>query len=285
MLCGMREGGSFSFSIISIEQNGDGKPRSLHLLLLILLPTLALCSDNGRALTPPMGWRSWNEFACDADQQTMLDAVAGLTDESRNCADGKPCSLASLGYTDVGLDDCWQLCGAYGPGQNTYHDEHGTPQIDRAKFPNLALFTAAAHARNLTAGWYHNNCRCHDHCTSPLCFAADVDPTVALGFDSVKLDGCGAEEDVALWDALFNHTLRERGGTAGGQAGILIENCHNGQYIKGGGASPWPRPNGTNGARLTNRPYRDAYGEPSARTICIGPVLTSCPCTGACWQT
>ena len=58
--------------------------------------------------------------------------------------------------------------------------------------------------------------RCHDHCTSPVCFAADVNATLALGFDSVKLDGCGAEEDVALWAELFNHSVRVAGSTAGG---------------------------------------------------------------------
>ena len=227
----------------------------------LVLPLSVFASDNGRAIRPPMGWRSWNQFACSADQNTMMDAIKGLVDESRLCRDGKPCSLASLGYTDVGLDDCWQACGNYGPDNNTYHDEHGTPQINLTKFPSMLEWTQFAHANNLTAGWYHNNCRCHDHCTSTLCFAADVEATIALGFDSVKLDGCGAEEDVALWSNMFNHSLREKGGTAGGKGGILIENCHNGQYIKGPGASTWPRPNGTHGYRLTNMPYFDAHGE------------------------
>lgn len=60
-----------------------------------------------------------------------------------------------------------------------------------------------------------------------MCFAADVNATLALGFDSVKLDGCGAEEDVALWDQLFNHTVRlmPNSQTSGGMPGMLIENC------------------------------------------------------------
>ena len=41
----------------------------------------------------------------------------------------------------------------------------------------------------------------------------------------------------------------------------MIESCHNGQYIQGKGASSWPQPNGTNGYRLTNVPYKDAHGE------------------------
>lgn len=120
-------------------------------------------------------------------------------------------------------------------------------------------------------GRYHNNCRCHDHCTSPVCFAADVNATLALGFDSVKIDGCGAEEDVALWDALFNHSIRVMQGskTAGGQPGMLIENCHNGLYTKDfGPPSAWPgdhnypwSQNGSAGYNLRNIPYRDEKDE------------------------
>jgi alpha-galactosidase len=241
----------------------------LLLLACLHMPGAALASNNGRAMTPPRGWRSWNQFQCRANQSTMLEAIRGLTDESRTCSDGTPCSLASLGFVDVGLDDCWQLCGKYGPENNTYHDEHGAPVIDTSKFPDMAAWVDAAHAKGLTAGWYHNNCRCNDHCTSPVCFAGDVNATIALGFDSIKLDGCGAEEDVELWAELFNHSLRERGGTGGGQPGIMIENCHNGQFLKGkaGHASSWPRHNGTSkngggaGYRLTNLPYFDKHEE------------------------
>ena len=35
----------------------------------------------------------------------------------------------------------------------------------------------------------------------------------------------GQEEDVALWYELFNHSLRLRKKTAGGETGVLIENC------------------------------------------------------------
>ena len=95
-----------------------------------------------------------------------------------------------------------------------------------------------------------------------------MNATIALGFDSVKLDGCGAEEDVELWAELFNHSLREKGGTGGGQPGIMIENCHNGQFLKGErGASSWPRRNKTStygtggGYRLTNMPYFDKHND------------------------
>ena len=86
-----------------------------------------------------------------------------------------------------------------------------------------------------------------------------------------QLDGCGAEEDVALWAALFNHSVRvmPNSRTAGGQPGIMIENCHNGQYTRGfGPPSAWPgnrnypwSQNGSAGYNLRNIPYRTEANE------------------------
>lgn len=74
---------------------------------------------------------------------------------------GKPTSLADLGYIDVGLDDNWQECGAYGAAQYTFHDASGYPRINRDRFPNFLEMTDYAHSLGLTAGWYLNNCICN----------------------------------------------------------------------------------------------------------------------------
>jgi alpha-galactosidase len=89
-----------------------------------------------------------------ADIQATIDA---LVDRSR-LVNGKPTSLADVGYTDAGIDDCWQKCGSYGPKKYTYHDENGNPVVDTTLFPDLKSLTAYGHARNLTVGWYGNNC-------------------------------------------------------------------------------------------------------------------------------
>ena len=84
--------------------------------------------DNGLALSPPMGWRSWvrvhismgvslkccvlqNTFGHLIDQDTMERVMDALIDRSR-VVDGVPTSLADLGFVNVGLDDGWQACGA-----------------------------------------------------------------------------------------------------------------------------------------------------------------------------
>lgn len=147
-------------------------------------------------------------------------------------------SFADLGYSDAGLDDAWQLCGSYGPNNYTYHNASGYPVVDTSIFPDMLSMTNFAHSLNLTVGWYHNNCKCGDHCSDPACFVGDVEAILDYGFDSVKLDGCGQEENVELWYDLLEQALISRGGkTNGGQSGILIENCHN-----GGGSKNQPSP-------------------------------------------
>ena len=35
-------------------------------------------APNGLALTPPMGWNSWNKFACDSNEQTVRDTADAM---------------------------------------------------------------------------------------------------------------------------------------------------------------------------------------------------------------
>lgn len=44
----------------------------------------------------------------------------------------------------------------------TYHDENGSPVVDLTKFPDMKGMVDHAHALNLTAGFYSNNCKCAD---------------------------------------------------------------------------------------------------------------------------
>jgi alpha-galactosidase len=144
----------------------------------------------------------------------------GIVSRSR-MVNGVPTSLRDLGYSDVGLDDAWQKCGNYGSDNNTYHDESGRPVIDVELFPDFNALTDYAHSIGLTAGWYGNNCICEDHCSTDACYQEDVNALVSLGFDSVKLDGCGQQEDLQKWSDMI---------TATGHS-ILIENCHWGYTI------------------------------------------------------
>ena len=104
--------------------------------------------DNGRAVTPPLGWRSWNEYggtytrchqcvyarppppsprlsrprplplsrsplahAAGVTQPLIEAIMVSVANNKAAIWDGRVMSLKDLGYTDVGLDDNWQDCG------------------------------------------------------------------------------------------------------------------------------------------------------------------------------
>lgn len=241
----------------------------------VLLGLIAVSSNNGRALTPPMGWRCWNQYQGRINQRIMESSYRSLASTSDYPAvAGKRISLRDLGYSDAGLDDGWQLCNhnLTEADPYTYHTPPGTggaPVVDLEIFPDMAAMNALAHSLNLTSGWYGNNCNCgptprngcSDTCDTVECFAGDVNATLfTYGFDSIKLDGCGAQRDIALWEVLFNHSIEVW--NAGLPAAVtwperrlpmMLENCHDGM--------PPPRPPSAHSTDPGNVPHRDAAGE------------------------
>ena len=171
------------------------------LVVLAALPTV-FSIENGKGVTPPMGWRSWNLYGDAVDQELMVRQMNAIATVTR-LVDGVPTTLKDLGYTDIGLDDNWQLCGRYGDLNYTYHDSNGVPQVNLSRFPDFRAMTDMAHSFGLTAGWYGNNCICRDSCSDDSCYRQDVVQTIKYGFDSIKLDGCGAQLDLDLWGQLF----------------------------------------------------------------------------------
>lgn len=173
----------------------------------------------------------------------MQTTIRELT-QIRALPDGTAGSLASLGYSAAGIDDGWQRCGSYGPHGYRYHDEDGAPVVSTRKFPSLSNLTKFGKSLGVQLGWYGNACGCvggqccSDHCDSVECFAGDVNATIAYGFTSYKVDGCGAQRDVALWYEMFNHSLSQGGGAGGSAAPMLLENCHDGEG-KGTGYAPY----------------------------------------------
>src|SRR5580765_3021427 len=51
------------------------------------------------ALTPPMGWNSWNKFACNVSE----DLIKGMADAVVKSG------MKDAGYVYVNIDDCWQV--------------------------------------------------------------------------------------------------------------------------------------------------------------------------------
>ena len=73
--------------------------------------------DNGVAMTPPMGWSSWNLFR----HKISEDLIKEIADAMKNSG------LADAGYCYVNIDDCWQA---------SERDENGRLQCDKVNFPS-----------------------------------------------------------------------------------------------------------------------------------------------------
>ena len=73
--------------------------------------------ENGVALTPPMGWSSWNTFRNRINEKLILDTAKAMKDNG----------LIDAGYKYINLDDCWQ---------SSLRDENGELVGDYETFPN-----------------------------------------------------------------------------------------------------------------------------------------------------
>ena len=127
----------------------------MHRRLLAALLASTVCGvhglDDGQAISPPMGWRSWNQFGLFINQSLLEQQFEALADRSR-LVDGRPTSLLELGYRRAAIDDGWQECNS-GPGGVGFHNASGFPNVNTSRFPSMAAMTAKARSLGLEAGW------------------------------------------------------------------------------------------------------------------------------------
>ena len=86
------------------------------------------------ALTPPMGWNSWNSWAGNVDQDKVLQSARILVSSG----------LINHGWTYINIDDTWQG-GRNGP-------DHALQAND--KFPDMTGLCDEIHQMGLKAGIY-----------------------------------------------------------------------------------------------------------------------------------
>jgi alpha-galactosidase len=112
-------------------------PSVLFLCLIALaLGAFPACAwDNGLAKTPPMGWNSWNKFACNVSEdliKSMADAMvtSGMKD---------------AGYQYIIIDDCWQVS----------RNADGNIVADAQHFPSgIKALADYVHSKGLKFGIY-----------------------------------------------------------------------------------------------------------------------------------
>ena len=114
------------------------KPHCLALSLFFgflscVPPARAL--ENGLALTPPMGWNSWNRFACNVTEDLVKSAADAMVSSG----------MKDAGYEYIVIDDCWQIS----------RDAAGNIVADAKTFPaGIKALADYVHSKGLKFGIY-----------------------------------------------------------------------------------------------------------------------------------
>jgi alpha-galactosidase len=131
------------------------------------------------ALTPPMGWNSWNCFATAVSDEKVRSAADAMVTSG----------LIDHGWTYVNIDDCWEV-PAREPEQNR-RDAQGRIKTNR-KFPDMKALADYIHGKGLRAGLYSSPgpSTCGGFTASYQFEEKDAEQYAAWGFDYPKYDWC-----------------------------------------------------------------------------------------------
>ena len=144
------------------------------------------------AKTPPMGWNSWNKFACNVSEKLIMQ----MADEMVKSG------MKNAGYEYIVIDDCWQVA----------RDENGEIIVDKDRFPNgMKKLADYIHSKGLKFGIY--SCAgtetCQNRPGSRGHEFQDARTYAKWGVDYLKYDWCNtdnldpAEAYKTMRDALF----------------------------------------------------------------------------------
>jgi alpha-galactosidase len=168
-------------------------------------------TPNGLALTPPMGWNSWNKFACKVSEKIIraqADAMAAS-------------GMRDAGYRYIVIDDCWQGT----------RDKSGNIQADVERFPSgIKALADYVHSKGLKFGIYSDagTKTCGGHEGSRGHEFQDAHQYAAWGVDYLKYDWC----NVGTQDARSSYLTMSQALQASGRP-IVFSLC------EWGNSSPW----------------------------------------------
>ncbi|MFC3572106.1 glycoside hydrolase family 27 protein [Streptomyces yaanensis] len=98
--------------------------------------TTAEAAPGSPALTPPLGWNSWNSFGCGVDETQVRQAADAMVSSG----------MKDAGYQYVVVDDCW-----FDPQR----DSAGNLRANSAKFPSgMKALGDYIHSKGLKFGIY-----------------------------------------------------------------------------------------------------------------------------------
>lgn len=160
------------------------------LVVAALLVGSVDCLDNGLALTPPMGWISWERFRCNinctTDPYNCISEKLYMDMADRLVQDG----YRDLGYEYVNIDDCWD---------SLERDSEGRLQPDPERFPSgIKFLSDYMHSRGLKLGIYGDigEKTCGGYPGTSGHIEIDAQTYAEWGIDMLKVDGCYANASV-----------------------------------------------------------------------------------------
>jgi alpha-galactosidase len=132
--------------------------------------------DNSLALTPPMGWNSWNKFGCDVSEKLIKETADAMVSSG----------MKDAGYQYIVIDDCWQV----------RRDETGKIVADLERFPSgMKVLADYVHSKGLKFGLYSDagKATCQGRPGSHGYEEADAKTYAEWGVDYLKYDWCNTE--------------------------------------------------------------------------------------------
>lgn len=130
----------------------------------------------GLALTPPMGWNSWNKFACNVDENMIRQMADAMVSSG----------MKDAGYTYINIDDCW----------HGDRDSLGFIHPDPKRFPSgMKALADYVHSKGLKLGIYSDagSQTCGGRPGSRGFEFQDALTYANWGIDYLKYDWCNTE--------------------------------------------------------------------------------------------
>lgn len=149
-------------------------------LLFVSVPALeSKALDNGLALTPPMGWNSWNAFRGDIDEVKIREVAEAMVSSG----------MKDAGYEYIILDDNWMA--------NPARDADGNLMADPVRFPSgIKALADYIHSLGLKIGIYGDRgtmtCMNIPKSGSYGYEELDANTFASWGIDYLKYDNCNA---------------------------------------------------------------------------------------------
>ncbi|MFH5800511.1 NPCBM/NEW2 domain-containing protein [Haladaptatus sp. CMAA 1911] len=126
------------------------------------------------AQTPPMGWNSWNQFACDISAELIKETADAMVESG----------MREAGYEYINIDDCWMA---------SERDDDGNLQPHPERFPNgIEGVAEYVHDKGLKLGIYSSagTRTCQGLPASLGYEEQDARSYAEWGVDYLKYDNC-----------------------------------------------------------------------------------------------